>query len=72
MGFDATKPAFSATETSLKIEISPVISFYMILSKRRITKALISVHGCADLSGSLLFANTKDWFSRAEAQMLNA
>ena len=33
------KPVFSATETSLKIEISFIASLDMILSNKRITKA---------------------------------
>ena len=59
MSFDATKPLFgvsdkarlklvsSATETRKKIEISPVASFHMILSKKLITKTLIRLCGCA-------------------------
>ena len=39
------KPVSSATENSYKIEISPVASLDMILSKTRITKVLIS-RGC--------------------------
>ena len=36
------KPACSATETSSKIEIASVSSLHIILTKKRITKALIS------------------------------
>ena len=52
------KPVSSAIETSLQIEISLVASLDMIhvLSKKRITKALISMHRCAGWSASLLFA----------------
>ena len=69
MGLDATKPFFgvtdksrfkpvsSATGTSQKIEISLVSSLDMILSKRRLTKALISLCGCTGWSAPLLFAN---------------
>ena len=69
MGRDATKPVFgasnkarlklvsSATETSLKIEISPVASPDMILSKKRNTKALIILRVCAGWSAPVLFAN---------------
>ena len=37
----SVKLVSSATETSSKIEISPVTSLHIILSKKRITKALI-------------------------------
>ena len=36
----------------------------MILSKKRITKVLIRLRGCAGWSAPLLFANPKDRFSR--------
>ena len=39
----------------------------MILSNKRITKALIRLHGCAGWSAPLLFANIKDGFSHVEA-----
>ena len=42
----------------------------MLLSNKRITKALISLGGCAGWSAALLFANTEDRFSRIEAQIL--
>ena len=51
------KPVFSATETSQKIEISLVASLDIILSNKRIIKALISLRGCASWSAPLLFAN---------------
>ena len=51
------KPVSSATETSKKIEISPVSSLDMILSKKRITKALIRLRVCAGWSAPVLFAN---------------
>ena len=51
------KQVSSATETSQKIEISLVASLDMIVSKRPITKALISLNGCAGWSATLLFAN---------------
>ena len=69
MGLDATKPVFrvsdkasfktvsSATETSSKTEISPVASLHMILSKKRVIKALIRLRGCAGWSAPVLFAN---------------
>ena len=51
-------PACTATGTSLKIEILLVASFDMVLSKKRITKALIRVCRCAGGSAPLLFANS--------------
>ena len=68
MGFNATKPVFrvsdkvrfkpacSATE---KIEISFIASLEMILSKKRITKALIRLRGCVGWSAHVLFANPR-------------
>ena len=53
------KPVSSATETSKKIEISPVVSLHMILSRKRITKALISLSGCAGWSAPVLFTNLR-------------
>ena len=55
---ESFKPVSSATETSLKIEISPAASLHMILSKKRITKVLNRLHRYAGgLSASVLFAN---------------
>ena len=56
------KPFYSATETCQKIENSPVLSLHMILSEKRITKALISLRGSAGWSAPLLFANPKTGF----------
>ena len=80
MGPNATKPVFSIsnkarfkpvssateTETSRNIENSPVASLHiMILSKKRITKALIRLRGCASWSVAVLFANhRRQVFSR--------
>ena len=64
------KPVSLATETSLKIEISPVASLDMIPSKTRITKALISLRRCTGWSAPLLFANPEDRVSRLETQMM--
>ena len=47
------KPVSSATETSWKIEVG---SLPTVLSKKRITKALIRLRGCAGWSGPVLFA----------------
>ena len=49
------KPFSPATETSYKIEISPVASLHKILSKNRITKALIRLRGSAGWSVPVLF-----------------
>ena len=51
------KPVYSATANSYKIEMSLVACLDMILYKTRITKALVSLRGCAGWSASLLFAN---------------
>ena len=70
MGLVTTKPVFgvsdkarlkpdsSATETSLKIYISPVACFDMIPPNKRITKVLIRLCGCVDWSVPLLFKNS--------------
>ena len=69
MGLIATKPVFGvsdkarlnpvslATETSYNIKISPVASIYMMLSEKRITNALIRLHGCTGWSAPKLFTN---------------
>ena len=62
------KAASSATETSKKIEILLEESSDMVFSKKRITKALISLHGCAGCSAPLFFANPEDRLSHVEAQ----
>ena len=51
---DSFKPVHSATETSKKIKISSVASFHVILSKKRITKALIRRRRCAGWSAPVL------------------
>ena len=53
------KTVSSATETSQIIEISLVASLHMMLSKKRITKVLISLRGCAGGSVPVLFANPR-------------
>ena len=50
------KPACAATETSWSLEISAIESRDIILSKQRITKALIRLRECAGWSAPLLFA----------------
>ena len=63
------KPVSSATETSYKTEISLEASLDMTLSKKRITKALISLRGCAGWSAPVLFVNPEDRFSRVEVHI---
>ena len=53
------KPACSATETSYKIEVSLVASLDILLSNKRITKALIRLRGCAGWSAPVLFAKPR-------------
>ena len=71
MGGDERKPVFwvsyqvipkkacSSTETSQNSEILLVASFDIVLSNKRMTKALIRLHGCAGWSASLLFAKSQ-------------
>ena len=42
----------------------------MILSKKPMTKVLISLRRCAGWSAPLLFANIEDRFSHVEAQII--
>ena len=79
MGFDATKsvldkaslkPVSAATDTSKKSDISPVASLDMILSKKRILKALISLCIRTDWSAALMLANPEDRFSQIDAQII--
>ena len=51
------------------MKISLVASLDMIVSKRQITKALISLHGCTGWSAPLLFANPEDRFSHVVAHI---
>ena len=61
------KPFSSATE----IEISPVLSLHIILSIKRMAKALISLRGCAGWSAPVLFANPwRQVFSRCGPNMV--
>ena len=50
-------------------ENSPIASLDMILSKKRITKVLISLCGCAGWSAPLLFKIFEDKFSHTEANI---
>ena len=65
------KPVSLSTNTCWKIKISLVASLdtYMILSKTRITKALISMRGGGGWSTPLLFVNSEDMFSGVEAHV---
>ena len=65
------KPFSSGTETSLKIENSPVANLQMILSTKRITKALIRLRGCAGWSAPVLSQTPEDSFSRVQAHMIH-
>ena len=53
------KPFSSATETSSNIEISPVASLHILLSYKRISKALIRLRECAGSSAPVQFANPR-------------
>ena len=83
MGLDATKPVFgvseklrlkpvsSATENSYKLKIALVASLDMILSNKRITKALISLREWSGWSEPLLFTNPgRQVFSRGGQYVL--
>ena len=66
------KPVSSAAEISQKVEISPVPSLHMILTKTRITKALISLRGCAGWSAPVLFTNPRrQVFSRCSSNFIS-
>ena len=82
MGLIATKPVFgvsdkarlkpgpSARKTSWKIKILLVASLNMILSKTRITRALIRLRGCTGWSAPVLFASPEDRYPHVEAHMI--
>ena len=62
MGLVARKPVFGVSDKARPkqyIEISLVISLDMVLSKKRITKALIRLRGYQGWSAPLLFANLR-------------
>ena len=63
------KPACSATETSLKIEISLVVCLDMVLSNKQKTKVLIRLQGCAGWSAPFLFANAPRQVSPVKVQL---
>ena len=53
------KPVSSATKTNQNIEILLEACLDMVLFKKGMTKALISLLGCAAWSGPLVFANPR-------------
>ena len=69
LGLIARKPVFGVPSKRVsnqspqlqrlakKIEILPVARLNMVLSKKRITKVLIRLRGCAGWSAPVLFAN---------------
>ena len=63
------EPACSATETSLRLEISDIETKDIILSRQWTTKSLIRLRGCAGWSASLLFAYGINRFSHDKAHM---
>ena len=63
------KPVSSATEISYIVEISPFANLHMIRFKKRITKALIRLRGCAGWSAPLFSQTPEDRFSRVEAHL---
>ena len=65
------KPVSSATETSLKIEISIMASLHMVLSKKRITKALIRLHYAQAGLRLCCSQTSEDSFSRVEAHVMS-
>ena len=54
-----------------KLKILPIASLHMILLKKRITKALIRLRGCAGWSASGLFANPQRQVSRVLAHIIS-
>ena len=61
-----------ATETSYCLEIANIETTYIMLSSQRITKVLIRLRGCADLSAPFLFAYDKNRFSHDGAHICEA
>ena len=59
LGFLTKGDSNQPSQTCLKIEISPVLSLDMILSNKRITKALIRLSGCVGWSAPLLFPSPR-------------
>ena len=55
----SVKARFNPARTSKKIENLLVASLDMLLSKKRITKALIRLRRCAGWSAPVLFANPR-------------
>ena len=65
------KPACLAAETSWRLEISDIETGDIILSRKRTTKVLIRLHGCAGWSAPLLFTYGINRFSHDEAQIIS-
>ena len=63
---DHVVPKPATETTSYNCEILLIASFDMILSNKRITKALIRLRGSAGWSSPLLFANPEDRVSLIE------
>ena len=64
-----SKKAYSSSEMSWNLEISPVASLAIIISSERITKVLIRLRGCAGWSVPSLFATQEDRVSHVEAHL---
>ena len=66
-----TQTSLLSYRDKLEIEISPVASLNMPLSRKLITRALISLRGCADWSAPLLFRKPpKTGFSLDKAHLM--
>ena len=73
MGLNVKKPVFRISDEERLNPISSatvVVSLDMILSKKQITKVLISLHRCAGWSAPLLFAYHEDRFSHVKAHIM--
>ena len=62
-------PAGTATEMRHTIEILHLGSLDVLLSRKRLAKALLRLHGCAGWSAASFYACNKVWFSGVEAHM---
>ena len=76
MGCDTTKPVFRVSDKAKLESVYAATekfeaSLDMLLSKKRMTKALISLSGCSGCSAPLLFTSTEDRFSHMEAHIVN-
>ena len=64
------KPAYSASETSQRLEILDIETRGILPSRQRTTKRLIRLPGCAGWSAPLLFAYGKSRFSHDVAHLV--